>query len=245
MATYITAADMYRTTLVFLEKEKMGTIYPDEWDDYVNAAQLEWVMNKMAEEEASQKRTDDLRVLEVKNMIIANSGTAAVGGDLIALPYDGTNVYNTVNGIDLKGSYGYLKLLDVAFRLQYVGDSCYGNTTMASGSYKSAQSLQSQRKNVNNPFYKPSATHDRLYYEFINLNTIKPQLGSTAYALSARVDFLRYPKEISVSASPNVPCELPIHARKEIVDLTVRKIIEVTMNPRYQTALNEAKNQII
>jgi hypothetical protein len=48
-----------------------------------------------------------------------------------------------------------------------------------------------------------------------------------------RLDYLRVPVDITLSTS--VDCELAEHTHHEIVDLTVKSIIEAIESPRYQT----------
>ena len=50
---------------------------------------------------------------------------------------------------------------------------------------------------------------------------------------SLRADYIRIPVEISLSS--NVDCELADHTHQEIVDLTVKHLLEATESQRYQT----------
>jgi hypothetical protein len=47
------------------------------------------------------------------------------------------------------------------------------------------------------------------------------------------LDYIRVPSEIALSS--NQDCELAEHTHQEIVDLTVKHLLEATEAPRYQT----------
>jgi hypothetical protein len=47
------------------------------------------------------------------------------------------------------------------------------------------------------------------------------------------IDYLRIPRQISLSLLSD--CELAEHTHQEIVDITVRNMVEAIESPRYQT----------
>jgi hypothetical protein len=53
--------------------------------------------------------------------------------------------------------------------------------------------------------------------------------------------YIRIPNTMDITSSPNVDCELPEHTHSEIIDLTVKHILQVTENPRYQQSTIEAR----
>jgi hypothetical protein len=55
------------------------------------------------------------------------------------------------------------------------------------------------------------------------------------------LEYLTYPVEISVTATPNVPSNLSEDAKKEIVDIAVRLYLERVRDPRYQSFLVEQR----
>jgi hypothetical protein len=58
-----------------------------------------------------------------------------------------------------------------------------------------------------------------------------------AYAVKLRLSYYRYPRLISVTSLPNISCELPLHAHKEIVDMAVSDYLENIESPRYQSSV--------
>lgn len=238
MATIITAQDMYDAVLDGLNKNQTGTIFPDEFDLLINEAQLETVVNKYEQAEKTQKRIDDLRTLEIIGEIIVNTGASAPGGEIFALPYN-PNV-NVVTPKNPSGeNKGYLFLLRASFKIQYVNNSCY---TGISEWLKSKVMRSDVRDEIaRDPFNKP--TDERLYHQTTG-DTLILFTGGQSFGLSANIDYLRYPRDISVTTSPNVDCELPLHMRKEIVDIAIRKRLELIESQRYPTKVNENRNVI-
>ncbi|VVB59150.1 Uncharacterised protein [uncultured archaeon] len=60
-----------------------------------------------------------------------------------------------------------------------------------------------------------------------------------------QIEYYRYPADIDVVANPNVNCELSIHVRQELVDMAVRKYLQETADPRYQTKAIESKTELL
>ena len=46
----ITSADMYNAFLQFLNKEKTGSVYPEEFEVLINAAQMEFIKNPFVQQ---------------------------------------------------------------------------------------------------------------------------------------------------------------------------------------------------
>ncbi len=149
----------------------------------------------------------------------------------------------------------YLRLLSVAFKIEYVNNIC-GLTGISN--WLDAKILRSDNKAVNykNPFRKPK--DDRLYYEIINEHFVLTT-GTESKGDSMRLDYLRYPRRIyfnkvnnnnpdleqtgepvyDTSVSGSVNCELPNDLRQEVVDIAVRTYVERVKDPRYQSFINE------
>lgn len=67
-----------------------------------------------------------------------------------------------------------------------------------------------------------------------NIKVFRNTKNNKSYLLkSLRADYIRTPVEISLSS--NVDCELADHTHQEIVDLTVKHLLEATESQRYQT----------
>ncbi len=87
---------------------------------------------------------------------------------------------------------------------------------------------------LGNPF---ATATDQSAFGIINGTSIKVfrnTKNNKSYLLkSLRADYIRIPVEISLSS--NVDCELADHTHQEIVDLTVKHLLEATESQRYQT----------
>lgn len=213
---------MYNYTIEVLNKEVTSSVYPDEWEVLINASQLELVQNKYNEIDAFQKRIDDLRVLVVGPDVINNSGTNTPGGEIFSLPY----IQNPLPG----GSHGYMFMLSVAIRRTTTNGLCDTNEWIKAKPLKRDKRYEIEK----DPWNKPSI--NRIYY-FLSSNNMKVSMGDGAIASQARIEYLRYP--INISLSSNTTSELPAHMHKEICDLAARKYLEQTESPRYNTNFQE------
>lgn len=87
---------------------------------------------------------------------------------------------------------------------------------------------------LGNPF---ATATDQSAFGIVNGTSIKVfrnTKNNKSYLLkSLRADYIRTPVEISLSS--NVDCELADHTHQEIVDLTVKHLLEATESQRYQT----------
>jgi hypothetical protein len=233
----ISAADMYNAFLQFLNKEKTGTVYPEEFNVLINAAQMEFIKNRYTKVEGTQKRIDDLKEITVLQEIITNTGTLTPGGEIFLLPYSATGFVVTPKNPS-GTNHGYLFMLRTGLFIQYVNNPCFtGVSTMLKAKPMTADKRE---EIMRDPFNKP--TDERLYYE-LNGQQFNVYTGGQSFALRASIDYLRYPSDIDVIL--NVDCELSIHARQEIVDIAVRKKLEQIESPRYQSNTVENRNTIV
>tara|TARA_Y100001956_G_scaffold53718_1_gene52472 strand:+ start:2946 stop:3599 length:654 start_codon:yes stop_codon:yes gene_type:complete len=217
----MTSAEMYQRTLELLNKEHTGTIYPEEFDIFINIAQEAWLKNRYAEVGLTEKRIDDLR--EVKVIL---PGIAPVAQNTFDLPGD------------------YLFMLAAAFRLQYFNstDPCVEDGTISDIEIIGTPARSDQKYvQIYDPWSKPN--NWRLYYDQVGTQ-IKLITGTDSIAQSATFEYLREPAAIQVTGVP-VDCELSRETHQEIVDLCVRKVLEVIESGRYQTFLVENKSTIV
>lgn len=238
----ITARDMYDYILSEIHKEVTSSVYPEEFESHINKAQHEYVENRYSQAEQIQKRIDDLRMLVAIDLIPNTGGLPGTqpGGEVFDLPYNPNALVTTV-GNPSGENHGYLHLLNVGFRLAYIGSTC--GLTGISDHYIKARPLPSDKEYeiVNDPFNKP--TDFKLYYQIIG-NRLRLISNGKSVGFEAKIQYLRYPREIQL-VNAQVDCELPLHARKEICDIAVRNIIEKIQSPRYQTILSEETKQIV
>lgn len=237
----VTAQNMFTYFLDLINKEQTGTVTPSEFNRLVNNSQEEYVKNKYDEVELTQKRTDDLRILECRD-VINNTGVTSPGGEIFILPYSDTG-FVTTPGNPGGNNHGYQFLLNCAFKIQYVNDDC-GNAGLSP--FLGAKPLKADKEYaiVKDPYNKPS--NKRLYYKMLG-NTIRCTTGTASFGVQCQIDYLRYAREINVpvpTAAVDVACELPLHCREEIVRIAVRKKLGIFESPRYQQAIAEDAQSI-
>lgn len=217
----VTALDMYTAMTDGINKVMTSSIDYPEGERLLNKAMMEYIKNHYYSEEETEKRIDDLRTLRSQSIV------SPVSLNTFDLPYSETS-----------NPIGYLFMLTISFKLHYVNNNC-GFT--GDSDWLPSKPLRTNFKNVisRDPYNRP--TDLRLYHEIVG-NQVVLHTGTDSYGISANIEYLRYPKSISLTIPQD--CELPVHARQEIVDIAVRKYLEQVTDPRYQTNLNEAKNVI-
>lgn len=234
----VTAQDMYNYVLDVLNKDNTGTVYPEEFELLINAAQVEFIENKYDAAELTEKRIDDLREIVVLNEVIANTGGAAPGQEIFQLPYNpNANVVTPKNPSGT--NRGYMFMLRASFSINYVNNIC-GLTGVSE--FLKAKVMTSDRRDeiTRDPFNKPK--DERLYYQTTG-DTLILFTGSQSYGVSANIDYIRYPRKIEI-VNAQVDCELALHARKEVCDIAARKKLEQIESRRYQTNIVETRNTI-
>jgi len=100
---------------------------------------------------------------------------------------------------------------------------------------------------LNHPFAQPKNFTPKGVVQDYTLKIIP---GKTSILNSVKISYLRYPRsvEIYLPSTPGgdapdnlVNCELPEHTHDEIVDMTVKHILEIISSPRYQSNSFENK----
>lgn len=233
----ITAQNMFTHFLDGINKESTSTVSPTEFNRLINNAQDECIKNKYYEVQLTQKRMDDLRSITVYGETLINVGANTPGGELFELPYNETGFVTTPKNPN-GDNHGYMFLLACGFQIQYINDKC---KRTGISEILMAKPMKSDKRWAiqNDPYNKP--TNDRLYYDLTKDN-ILCITGTQSFAVKAVIDYLRYPRQINVpngSANIDVPCELPLHIREEIVDIAIRKKLGIYESPRYQQKVIE------
>lgn len=237
----ITATDAFVEFLDGINKESTGSVSPREFNRLFNTCQLEVVKNKYSEFERTQKRTDDLRILECVDLL-PNVGVNQPGGELFNLPYDQNNFVQTP-GNPGNDNHGYMFLLNCSFQLQYINDDC---DEKGLSEFLKAKPMKADKEFeiYNDPYNKP--TNKRIYYKLIG-NTLRAITKTDSFAVQARIDYLRYPREINVphpDANQEINPELPLHMIEEIIDVCIRKKLGIYESPRYQQKIAEDSQSI-
>jgi len=77
----MTAQEMYSRTLELINKEHTGTIYPEEFEIFINIAQESFLKNRYSQVGETEKRIDDLR-----NVKVIATGIAPTATNTFTLP---------------------------------------------------------------------------------------------------------------------------------------------------------------
>lgn len=223
-----TAVEMRAALLHLLKKEDQGTVSPEQMNIMLNNAQRDYVNSMIDLVDQNQRIRDDLRVLIPDYLVIANTGTTSPEGEVFALPY----VANPQPG----ESRGYLRLLNVAFKLKS-SDGTDAPCGDPSG-WTSARPIPKDSRNVvnRNAFWEPS--DDEPYYRLTGLQ-LRCWTGSTTYADQARIEYVRYPVDINVITGSIVDPELPSMVNQEVVHMAIRTYLETMHSDRYPSNLKE------
>jgi len=250
----LTTRDLYNAFLDGIKKSYTGTVIPAVFNRIINDwGQDEWVKQNALAIELNQKQIDDLSFLR-----IATDGSMIYEGNILyplipvslnqfLLPEE-TFVLNNTQGVT-QTYPRYMRTLNAMFKITYVDNEC--DLTGVSD-WLDAKIMRSDQRShrLKSPYRKPKDS--RLYYEKIR-DRIRLITGTSSYAHSLRLEYLRYPKRIFFdvlhpddASNPNytpgvgsVNCEFPPTLRKEIVDIAVRVYLERVKEERYQSFLNE------
>jgi len=211
----MTAQEMYSRTLELINKEHTGTIYPEEFEIFINIAQESFLKNRYSQVGETEKRIDDLR-----NVKVIATGIAPTATNTFTLPSN------------------YLFMLAAAFKLEYFNstDPCVEDGTISDIEVVGTPARSDQKYvNIYDPWSKPN--NWRLYYDQVD-DQITLITGTDSIANSATFEYLRTPASIEI-ANATVDCELAPETHQEIVNEAVRKILETIESGRYQTFMLE------
>lgn len=156
----------------------------------------------------NQKRLDDIRVILEIDFIDTNTGDANAEYQRYDLPVD------------------YLYLINLRARLT----PSHCDSTVLNKVPARVVEQDKLYEMLRNPFAKslPTTPVASLNSEEITIYQTKKFILK-----GVELDYIRTPEEISLSS--NQDCELAEHTHHEIVDMTVKHILEVIESPRYQT----------
>ena len=214
-----TAADMYRYVRIGIDKSASATVSPSEFEVHINTSMMDWVKQRYGLYDKNEQARNDLRVLTVL-VTIANSGTNTPGGEIFLLPYLQSPPAGTSNG--------FLFALNVGLKMP--NSKCQPASGWASARPLPRDSSYAIQRS---PWSK--ATDEEPYYSYTG-NAMTVVTGGS-FASDARVEYLRYPAPIGLN--PVFQPELPGHVNQEICDMCIRKILEETESPRWQTNVQE------
>lgn len=200
---------------------------PEEVDFWLNRAQERYIKQRLYKQtdpkkvgfEGNVKRMDDLRMLitvDYEDGVAASAGT-----DLV--PIDFVN-------FDLPIDYMFLVNARVQFHVNHCGEQVDSADPVVTRDLRIVEQDKVYQQ-LQNPFGKTKAEAPLAVVFDDNVRVFQEREKFILKTL--RLDYLRVPVDITLSTS--VDCELAEHTHHEIVDLTVKSIIEAIESPRYQT----------
>jgi|TARA_R110000744_G_scaffold5036_4_gene17761 hypothetical protein len=233
----MTVAEMHFAVEQGLQKvgsNSFDTFLPEELDFSLNKMQERFIKqrfwNKSDPKQSgyygTQKRIDDLRVLTVLDY----------SDDVSAM-----SVIVDHEDFDLPTDYMFL----VNSRVKVYYDDC-GRAKLGAdvSSGEIEIEVDKYKKEVVLRIVEPDDAYNLLASPFAQ-STHKSPMGIISDTFikvftnkrfllkGVSLDYIREPSEISLSS--NLDCELAEHTHQEIVDLTVKHLLEATEAPRYQT----------
>ena len=220
----VTSLDMYNLTLELLNKANTSSVEPSEWNKMANSKQTEIVLSLYRQYQLDQSVIDKLKVIIPEPVVIANTGAAVAEQEIFVLP---TN---------------YLRALNVGGKMNYVGEKCFADGPGIK--VHPWNLLRDDEENIvdDNPYRKPNI--DKIYYRQSG-SEIRVKTGTSSYALTARLRYLRQPKTIDVTLSPGAgDCELPEDVKNDLCYLIAKAYIDQQESGRYNQIAQETKEII-
>lgn len=197
---------------------------PQEIDFFLNKMQERFVKDRFSRHsdpkrlgfEFNQKRLDDLRViLEVDYT------------DILVSPISSGHAIH-----DLPIDYLYL----VNLRVILAGTECDTTNKTVPARILEQDKVYEQ---LRNPFAR---SHAQSPVATISSEELRVFAGEKFILKGVVLDYIRKPEEIALSSSQD--CELSAHTHHEIVDMTVKHILEIIESPRSQTnAAEESQSE--
>lgn len=231
---FTTVSQMYAYFLERLNKANAGTVAPAEFDVLINGATMAYLNQKADQLEGDQRLQDTLRVLIPPPLTVFNTGTPVPGGEIFLLPYVPVAPPGT--------SKGYFRMVSVAVRLMRPSVPPTPPTPVPCSSpdgWVPATPLKRDARHTikRDPFDSPT---DLEPYYFTTGSQMRVVADPLSFADRALIEYLRYPAAVSIVT--NVDPELPAAINTEIVDLALRRQLEVIESQRFQT--NVADSQL-
>ena len=194
----------------------------EEVDFWLNRAQERYIKQRLYKQtdpkklgfEGNVKRMDDLRMLitsDYEDAVVPSAVPAFIDFDL---PID----------------YMFLVNARVSMHVNHCGEQVDADDSLVVRDLRIVEQ-DKVYQHQQNPFAKTKAEYP---LAVVFDEEVRVFQDNERFILKTlKLDYLRVPVDITLSTS--VDCELAAHTHHEIVDLTVKSIIEAIESPRYQT----------
>lgn len=214
-----------------LNKVSTVTVDPVEFGRLINGALVDYIEQMARRVDKDQVALDALQVLKVDPLVVNNTGAASPQGEQFIIPYTA----NPLPGV----SRGYFHMLNAGVKLaKTVAGVAVPVACTAPGGWASITPLRTDGKYSyeRDPFWE--ASNDEPYYE-VRGYTMHVFAEADTFATQVKLEYLRYPVELSAVPGQLVQPEFPASVNQAVCDYAVRRQLEVIESPRYPTNVRE------
>lgn len=236
---------MYRSLLAQLLKHNSGSLTPTEFEQLINEAAIKYLVDRAEDFEIVQKRIDDLSSLKkIAILVPTNANTNEFDFESNAVVSGGGKLLDYTQTATQK--FGYLRALAVGVEWNYVSNPCFADGVPQAPiedmvEWVPVKPMKSDKRySVPQDFYN-RPTDERPYYDFYSSATSKKVLKVINNTLSranrVRIEYLEYPKLITLALNAVTDIDLPIHARQEVCDLALTIQLERIQSMRLRSQI--------
>jgi len=238
MAQVTTYTELYDYVLEGINKEETGSLTDTEFEVLINDAQYEYLTTRAEQAELGQKRTDDLRSLKRQTIFI-------LAPPAYILDFQDTAVELIDDTPAVAGQHGYFRMLNVAVELYYKNNPCYSDGVQVPELWHKTKPVNSDKLMEIRRDYYNRPTDERLYYDLrgdialLSRTVMEVITDTDSTANRIRLEYFVHPRTILRTNNTIAGIDLPLHARREVCEIAIRKYIDRMESPRYQTQLYE------
>ena len=241
MAQVTTYTELYDYVLEGINKEETGSLTDAEFEILINDSQYEYLTTRAEQVELGQKRIDDLRSLKRQETVlpIPQPGNTL---DFEAV-LDGAGNPLVELTPTVAGRHGYFRMLNVAVELSYLNNPCYSDGVQSPELWHKTKPANSDKLLEIRRDYYNRPNDERLYYDFRSTATSRTVMevitDTDSTANRVRLEYLVHPRTILRTNTGIDDIDLPLHARREVCEVAIRKYIERSESKRYRSQLIE------
>ena len=224
-----TATKMYEYFLYEVRKERNTTIEPWEFNQIINAVQINWIKSKLPTIEFNQKRIDDLEAIKVMTDGIQFSAIGNTEANSFPIPYEDDQLPVYMHGI----SVAFTKEAQDNGSVNEDADE-RSSTIKPTGDVYFGKPLRADSRWVNkqNPYRQEDGTF--VYFEQRGGNIIIDSKESFTVMI---LEYYKYPDLITVEDDSTEESNGSFRSsqNKEIVDMAVTTYLERVTDPRIKS----------
>lgn len=261
----MTFQEMHDLVDLLLDKAQAPSFDPDEKDDFLNLASMEFVKERYSQFELTEKRKQDVATL-VRSIRFGTGTTATIPGFMISQLQGMLFIVKMVAYFSDACKKGNVK--DVALghdtTINQTQPPAPGNTHKAkptapiittkdidqvlSDTIRSSVTpvqLDDLEEAFGDPFNEPNDKNPLYVVRSDEAGDRYVQIFSDTDPLAIDVDYIVEPDKIDGENTPAGVLNLPVYTHEEIVNIAVRKMLDNMESPRYPNQVREIKEQEI